>query len=41
MGYKSAELLIKRIENNDLPEVNEIIPTKLILRDSTRKMKIS
>jgi LacI family transcriptional regulator len=39
MGYKSAELLIKRIENNELPIIKEIIPTKLILRDSTKKIK--
>jgi LacI family transcriptional regulator len=39
MGYKSAELLIKRIENPDLPYANEIIPTKLILRESTKKTK--
>ncbi len=41
MGFKSAELLIKRIENPDLPHVNEIIPTKLILRESTKKLKIT
>jgi len=39
MGYKSSELLIKRIENPKLPVVNEIIPTKLIIRESTRKLK--
>ena len=39
MGYKSAELLVKRIENIDTPFISEIIPTKLIIRDSTKKLK--
>lgn len=38
MGCKSAELLIKRIENIDAPLVSEIIPTKLIIRNSTKKI---
>ena len=38
MGCKTAELLIKRIENIDAPFVSEIIPTKLIIRNSTKKI---
>ncbi len=37
MGCKTAELLIKRIENIDAPFISEIIPTKLIIRDTTKK----
>lgn len=37
MGYKAAELLIKRINNENKNEfVTEVIPTKLIIRNSTR-----
>ncbi|MCD4793906.1 MAG: LacI family transcriptional regulator [Bacteroidales bacterium] len=37
MGCKSAKLLINRIENIDAPLISEIIPTKLIIRDTTKK----
>jgi len=38
MGYKSAELLINRIENKSTPFITEIIPTKLLIRESTKKI---
>ncbi len=41
MGKKSAEILIKRIEDENeenIPYVNEIIPTKLIIRSSTKSL---
>jgi DNA-binding LacI/PurR family transcriptional regulator len=38
MGYKSAELLINRIENKEIPYVTEIIPTKLLIRESTKNI---
>jgi len=38
MGQKSAELLIDRVEETDTPFITEIIPTKLIIRESTIKL---
>ena len=38
MGKKSAELLINRIEESEVDFLTEIIPTKLILRKSTKEL---
>ncbi len=38
MGYSAAEILINKIENETTDTISKIIPTKLIIRNSTKKL---
>ncbi len=38
MGYSAAEILINKIENETTDIISKIIPTKLIIRNSTKKL---
>ena len=38
MGYSAAEILINKIENDTDEIISKIIPTKLIIRESTKKI---